>query len=74
MLDEDYVGGDNAYHEVTTGVNYFFGPQGAFGHNAKITADVVYLPNGFPVNDTGLGIQRTDEASFVFRVQLSLQI
>lgn len=74
VLDEDFVGGDNAYHEITTGVNYFFGPQGAFGHNAKITADVVYLPNGVPVNDTGLGILRTDEASFVFRVQLSLQI
>jgi hypothetical protein len=33
------------------GVNYFL-----FGHNAKVTADVGYLPNGSPINDDGTGV------------------
>ncbi|HEX5244216.1 MAG TPA: hypothetical protein VFW23_13210, partial [Tepidisphaeraceae bacterium] len=38
-------------HAIRGGVNYFL-----FGHNAKLTGDVTYLPNGFPANDDGTGV------------------
>jgi len=38
-------------HAIRAGVNYFL-----FGHNAKLTGDVTYLPNGFPANDDGTGV------------------
>jgi hypothetical protein len=33
-------------NEVSLGVNYYW-----FGHNAKLTGQMMYLPNGIPVND-----------------------
>ena len=52
-LDSD-VGGDEEdednFHEVTGGVNYFIRR-----HAAKLTADVVYLPNGVPSDQSGIG-------------------
>jgi hypothetical protein len=44
--DED----DDNYHELTAGLNYFLR-----GHAAKLTADVIYLPNGVPTDQSGLG-------------------
>jgi hypothetical protein len=41
-------------HAVTVGWNYY-----AQGHRAKFTVDLIYLPNGLPVNDDGSGVLAT---------------
>lgn len=53
-------------HEITGGVNYYF-----FGHSAKMTLDVTYLPEGAP-RDTGIGFLASDEDQFVLRGQFQL--
>jgi hypothetical protein len=42
------AGSRNYFNDVTVGVNYYF-----VGHRAKLTAEVQYLPNGLPFDDTG---------------------
>jgi hypothetical protein len=42
------VGGEDTFTEIAGGVNWFFGPNGEWGNNAKITVDLTYLPNGSP--------------------------
>jgi hypothetical protein len=42
------AGSRNDVQSITGGVNYYFR-----GHRAKITAQVDYLPDGIPINDTG---------------------
>jgi hypothetical protein len=74
FLDEDFVTGEDTIHEFTAGVNYYLGWDGAFGHRAKITVDVVYLPNGSPNDQTGLGVLAGTEDQFVLRGQFQLQI
>jgi hypothetical protein len=64
----------DSYQEVAVGGTYFFGKDGAFGHRAKISADVVYLPDGGPSGASGLGIVNSEESQVVFRTQLTLQI
>ena len=60
---------EDNFHEITTGVNYYFA-----GHSAKFTADVTWLPDGAPQNDTGIGHldPDADEEQFVFRGQFQL--
>jgi hypothetical protein len=62
--------GENDFHELTAGVNYYM----VRSHAAKITVDIVYLPNGSPANADGLGILTPDagEEQFVFRSQFQL--
>jgi hypothetical protein len=58
----------DAVHEVTAGFNYYF-----YRHRAKISADVIYLPNGCPVSDDGTGVLATDGGDeIVFRAQFQL--
>ena len=55
-------------HEIAAGVNYYF-----FRHRAKFTADVLYLPNGCPLNDDGAGILATKGGQeIVLRAQFQL--
>jgi len=42
-------GGQNNFHELTAGVNYYLGDNGAWGNHAKLTVDISYLPQGTPV-------------------------
>ena len=42
------AGSRNYFHVITAGVNYYW-----HGHRAKITAEVIYLPNGLPIDDSG---------------------
>lgn len=49
------AGGEDFFHEWTAGVNYYLGKDGSFGHRAKITIDVNWLPNGAPGAFTGQG-------------------
>lgn len=74
FFDDEQDNGEDVAHEITAGVNYYFGPQGSYGHNAKLTVDLSYLPNGFPSNQTGLGILAGDEDQFVLRAQLTFAI
>ncbi|MFI5377716.1 MAG: hypothetical protein ACHRHE_00300 [Tepidisphaerales bacterium] len=41
------AGSENTVHEISGGVNYWM-----HGHNAKITTQLMYLPNGIPIDDS----------------------
>jgi hypothetical protein len=71
-LDDDFVEGEDTFSEITVGVNYYFGPGGRFGHRAKFTLDLTYLPNGSPADATGLGILASENDEFVLRAQFQL--
>ncbi|MGB7159217.1 MAG: porin [Tepidisphaeraceae bacterium] len=73
-LDDVAAGDEDTFNEFTIGANYFLGPDGAYLHRAKFTVDVVYLPDGAPSNQTGLGVFGSDEDQFVLRGQFQLQI
>jgi hypothetical protein len=73
-LDSDTAGGDDTFNEFAIGLNYYLGPDGAYLHRAKFTVDVLYLPDGAPSSQTGLGVLAGDEEQFVFRGQFQLQI
>ena len=64
--DEDE---QDTFHEYTAGVNYYLK-----GHAAKFTADVVYLPEGVPSNETGTGVLDPDGDTdqIVVRAQFQL--
>ena len=48
------VAGESIFHELSLGVNYFFGPDGSWANHAKFTIEFDYLPNGTPANaDSG---------------------
>jgi hypothetical protein len=72
-FDDDTANGDT-FNELTVGANYFLGPDGAYLHRAKFTVDFVYLPDGAPSDQTGLGVLASDEDEFVLRGQFQLQI
>lgn len=56
------------YWELTGGVNYYLK-----GHNAKVTLDLTYLPNGSPTDLDGIGVLAADnEDQFVIRGQFQL--
>jgi hypothetical protein len=65
------AGTETTVYELTFGTNYYF-----YGHAAKFTADVTWLPNGSPVSSDGGGIlaQPNGENEFVLRIQFQLLI
>jgi hypothetical protein len=69
---DDNAGGNDAFNEFTIGVGYYLGPDGSYGTRAKVTVDLLYLPDGAPSNQTGVGVLASDDAEFVFRTQLQL--
>lgn len=66
------AGGDDTFSEITAGVNYYFGEGGSYLHRAKFTVDVVYLPDGSPSAQTGLGVLAGEEEQFILRGQFQL--
>jgi hypothetical protein len=68
-LDEDGIadGVEQNVHEITAGGNYFLQ-----GHNAKVTIDIGWLPNGAPFADDGAGILAGNDPSFYLRGQFQL--
>lgn len=73
QLDDDFVAPEDLFNEFTVGVNYFLGENGAAGHRAKITVDLIYLPDGAPSNQTGTGVlTNPGEDEFVLRGQFQL--
>jgi hypothetical protein len=78
FLDDDFVGSgvDDTIHEITAGVNYYLGPDGAYQHRAKVTVDVIYLPDGTgPLGDqNGLGLLSGSDTQFAVRAQFQLAL
>jgi hypothetical protein len=75
-FDGDFkTGGEDTFHEVAAGVNWFFGKDGALGNRAKLTLDVNYLPNGSP-GSGGLDYlaSPSGNAEWVVRTQLQLSL
>ena len=61
-------GAQNRVHAIRAGVNYFL-----YGHNAKLTGDATYLPNGLPVNDDSSGaLLNNHHNEILARVQFQL--
>jgi hypothetical protein len=61
------AGAEDTLHEVTVGTNYYY-----HGHNAKLTLDLSWLPNGSPTSIGGLGIVAGDEDQLILRVGAQL--
>lgn len=59
--------------ELTFGINYYLGKDGAAGHRAKVTIDVTWLPEGSD-DDSGIGYPGGDDDIFVVRGQFQLLI
>lgn len=64
---------EDVFHEFTVGGNYYFGENGKYGHRAKFTLDLGYLPNGAP-GENGIGIQESGDGQFYVRAQFQLLI
>ena len=67
--DEDVADAEDTFHELTVGLNYYIR-----GHAAKFTIDGVWLPNGTPNEQSGLGILDPDgdDDQFAIRTQFQL--
>jgi hypothetical protein len=70
-LDSPTGSGENQFHEITAGLNYYFR-----GHAAKFTADVSWLPNGAPIGsqDADILAPSGSEDQIVVRAQFQLLI
>ena len=75
-LDDEAIdeGNEDTFHEITTGVNYYLGPDGSYLHKAKFSLDVTYLPNGAPSDQTQAGILAGEGDEIVLRAQFQLQL
>lgn len=73
-LDSDFITtGEDTFNEFTVGVNYFLGANGSYLHKAKLTFDLIYLPEGAPSNQTGVGVLANNgDEEVVFRGQFQL--
>jgi hypothetical protein len=64
------AGSHNDVNEISLGLNYYF-----HGHNLKFTGQVMYLPNGIPINDTSSDVLANNghgEVVFIAQMQLLL--
>ena len=65
----DTIADNDTFSELTAGMNYYFAR-----HNAKVTIDLSYLPNGSPSNQTGIGVLASDDSQFMIRGQFQLAL
>ena len=62
------AGSNNDVHEISVGMTYWL-----YGHNAKVTGQMMYLPNGFPVDDSSSDVLLSnDKSELVLTVQFQL--
>lgn len=66
QFDRDFV----RMQEMTLGLNHYLGPNGAWSHKAKLSLDLVYLPDGAPSSVNPSGILRNDTSELLLRTQL----
>jgi hypothetical protein len=67
---EDQTNGEDLFHEVTVGLNYYI-----HKHNLKVTLDASWLPNGVPANQDAIGeIAEVGDDEFLLRAQLQFFI
>jgi Phosphate-selective porin O and P len=65
---------EDTFHEITVGVNYFLGANGAYGHKAKWTLDLNFLPNGAPAAIDGIGILDANDGGTEIFVRTQFQL
>jgi hypothetical protein len=65
---------EDTFHEITVGVNYFLGANGSYGHRAKWTLDLNFLPNGSPAAIDGLGILDANDGGIEIVVRSQFQL
>jgi hypothetical protein len=72
-FEEDTAVGEDTFHEITIGANYYL-LDGGPGNNAKVTAELTWLPSGSP---SALPYHQiiggTDQSEFVLRLQLQVR-
>jgi hypothetical protein len=61
------TGSKGNVQEVSGGLNYYF-----HGHNFKFTGQVMYLPNGIPINDTSSDVLANVKNELIFIAQFQL--
>lgn len=66
-LDDPAPGFDENVHEITIGLNHYYS-----GHNAKVTIEASYLPNGSPTNLGQLDVLASEEDQIIIRGQFQL--
>jgi hypothetical protein len=69
---EDEIAGEDTFWEITAGVNYYL-LNGAPGNGAKVTADVVWLPNGAVGSAYHNVIGLIGEPEIAVRIQLQVK-
>ncbi len=78
VADEELAvgNGEDTFHEITVGLNYYMGRDGSWGHAAKFTIDLMFLPNGAPAANSGIGILDANggEHEWILRGQFQLLI
>ena len=76
--DGDFVAHGQAQniHELTAGLNWYLGPDGSWGHHAKVTVDLTWMPNGAPVGagTTDILAQPNKKDEFLARCQFQFWI
>ena len=70
-FDDDFAT-DDLFNEFAIGFNHYLGDNGSAVHRAKVTVDVLYLPDGAPSNQTGIGVLAGNDDQFVLRAQFQL--
>jgi hypothetical protein len=70
------AGSKNDFHEISTGVAYYFGQNGSAGHRCEMTVDLNWLPNGSPTKLTGQGYLGDSNGNdeIVLRAQFQLTL
>jgi hypothetical protein len=79
LFDDDQPtadgGGEDTFHELTVGFNYFLGDDGAAGHRAKFTVDLTFLPESSPtIGNSGIGVLGDGDSEIILRGQFQLLI
>jgi hypothetical protein len=78
MFDNDVAlsGGstEDTFYEITLGANYYLGPDGSYGHRAKFTVDLSFLPNGAPAPLDGIGVLDSNDGGTEIMLRTQFQI
>src|SRR5258706_3640909 len=65
---------EDTFYEITIGANYYLGPDGSYGHRAKFTLDLSFLPNGAPAAMDGIGVLDANDGGTEIMLRTQFQI